>query len=277
MNIYIEKGSFFKTARNIKKCYQFYRNKEEMHFHLIVQKRLSLVEAFLYFGGRKIRDVEFIIHYKALSRILLNLLNQKSGSMASILFVDKPLSEKEWKRVQKLNGMIRIIDTTDSNFENFYSGNRYVLCKNEHVNQFEEADEFQIACGGMGIYQCKHTSCLGRNLYVAKDGTISFCPVYAKQTKTGTVDDMEHVFESETFVNALKEMIAKRGECKKKCDYFEGCKGGCLFEENCVAFCERQSTLQREIDEIIENKKELNQLPFAKEIAILHKLLRVKK
>jgi radical SAM protein with 4Fe4S-binding SPASM domain len=271
MNVYIEKGRWLKTFKHIKQSYQYFKEEKELSFHLIATKRVSMLSILIWFWGKKIRNIELILNYKSLRPRLLQWVQRKNVRFTVLLVVDRKLKPQEWKRICKLDGVIRIWDNTNEN-EALYANERRVVCETQKKGGFLEADEFRLVCGQNVIYQCNHTSCLGKYIYVAKDGTLSFCPKYVNETIVGTIDNPESFFQSDVFASALQKMIVKRDACKKSCDYFEKCKGGCLFEEACDKFRERQIAFEKEIEDIVSQQRGLETLHFAKEMSLLQSL-----
>ena len=120
---------------------------------------------------------------------------------------------------------------------------------------------------------CNHTSCLGKNLYISKNQEISFCPKHIKESKLGTI---ENITNKEKFENALKEMIEKRNKCKQKCEIYEICQGGCVFEKNCEEYKKNQQKVIKELNQIMENKVDLGTLPKYKEKAVINLIFKRK-
>lgn len=77
---------------------------------------------------------------------------------------------------------------------------------------------------------CIHGSCLGKNLFISEDGTVSFCKIFASDTVLGTLDKfsrIEDVFDNPKFIRILRTGIAKRNICKSNCAHYDICEGGC--------------------------------------------------
>lgn len=77
---------------------------------------------------------------------------------------------------------------------------------------------------------CRHSSCLGKNLYLSKDNVFSFCAFYPERTiltKLSNVNALNEVFEQGSILNVLSDSIRKRENCLKNCEHYDFCKGGC--------------------------------------------------
>lgn len=277
MTIYIEKTGWLKTYRHIKQSYQYFKGANELNYYLIAPKGISMISVLIWFYGKKIRNIELVLPVKSLRPRLLQWIQRKNVRFSVTLIADSKRKEKEWKKICKLDGVIRIRDSRESSEVKKYEQERRVLVKSKQSDGFADADEFRLACGENCIYQCKYTSCLGKYVYIAKDGKMSFCPAHASETVVGHIGTPEQFFDSEVFADALQRMIAKREICKRECAYFKKCKGGCLFENDCEGFKERQRSYETEITHLLERQIGLDAIHLAKEISLLQMLCRVEK
>lgn len=77
---------------------------------------------------------------------------------------------------------------------------------------------------------CTHNSCLGRTLYLNKDGIICFCPIKPQKTELrniSEVESFEEIFNSNSFALCVDAALKKRETCMVSCQGFKFCQGGC--------------------------------------------------
>jgi radical SAM protein with 4Fe4S-binding SPASM domain len=113
------------------------------------------------------------------------------------------------------------------------------------------------------IFQCKFSSCLGKNYYVDKKGIVSFCPNHLKESVVGLVNGAEKFKDSDLYVSVLKKAIDKRDNCKATCKYYEYCAGGCPLEDGCCGFPEEFTKSSTHIDNILKNSEDLGKENYA--------------
>lgn len=109
---------------------------------------------------------------------------------------------------------------------------------------------------------CCHSSCLGRTLYVNKDGIISFCKYHVNESKLIKIHDakdINSIFNNMKFMSVLKNNIDRRNICKSQCDIFMNCGGGCPLENiNNEEKCSQKSfksaflVMAEELDNIVQ-------------------------
>ena len=80
-------------------------------------------------------------------------------------------------------------------------------------------------------YLCTYNSCMGKHVGVHFDGKIYGCNrAFPNEYCFGSVydySDIRQCFFSDGFNNLLKNAIERRTYCKKNCDCFDFCAGGC--------------------------------------------------
>jgi len=77
---------------------------------------------------------------------------------------------------------------------------------------------------------CTHNSCLGRTLYLNKEGVISFCPKSMRETILKNISEVEtfqEIFNSDNFALYVDAALKKRETCMTSCQGFKFCQGGC--------------------------------------------------
>lgn len=116
-------------------------------------------------------------------------------------------------------------DTLD--FEKWMSGN---ACEfKTYYNDF-----FKSVLLGNKLSNCFNSSCLGRTIFITKNGDLAFCPQKVTSTIIGNIascKDFRSVFDEDKFIEVLKNHIKKRNDCKIKCSLFNYCCGYCPLEK----------------------------------------------
>lgn len=128
----------------------------------------------------------------------------------------------------------------------------------------------------------KYNSCLGRWLGVRYDGTIVQCNRY-NNSNFGNINNIEKIsdaFKSDNFINTVSKAVERRELCKKNCDTYEFCQGGCIVEAShelgiekihnfsCVETNKMYKYIKNKIDLLLEeyrNNTRISINPFVKE------------
>lgn len=76
-----------------------------------------------------------------------------------------------------------------------------------------------------------HPTCLKKWVGLAPDGTILPCgkefPADYHYGNVGNIDDIRDMYQSEGFMNLARATLVRRKKCRKECDIFDYCYGGC--------------------------------------------------
>ena len=277
MNIYLENANLLKNNRRLNRCCAKFGVSDPVHFHLICSGSVSPLHLYLLTSGNKsIATLTLHIPVKHLTGALIRMINS-SALLSCVVLVDAPLKKRQWKRICRLGGIIRIVDSCGEENLRLYRENRNVTWEAGEENTIRLADIYHLTTSRKAIYQCHYSSCLGKTLFIAKDGTVSFCPRHPQESILGTVDKLDDLFEAEIFYKTLLRTVEKRRDCKEHGPHFEKCKGGCPFENDCDAFRGAYTEALRERDRIIAREEELSKLPLYKELAVLRHLCDVSK
>ena len=122
---------------------------------------------------------------------------------------------------------------------------------------------------------CSYNSCVGKWFCINYKGNIYPCDrLYDERFCFGNImdyEDFEDVFENNTFKNLLKSSIQRREFCRRHCEIFDKCRGGCNASAHlgkgisCAQsdFCTIQKTIIRELTPLVikatsEQRKTLN-------------------
>lgn len=272
MNIYLENAGFSRNFRRLSRCCRHFGASDPVHFHLICRRGVSPLHLYLLTAGNKsLATLTLHIPARHLTGSLVRLCNS-SSLLSCVVLVDRALSNRQWKRICRLNGLIRIVDTSGAPNEMYYESNRNVVYEKDGANTIRLADIYHLTTSDKAIYQCHYSSCLGKTLFIDKNGDVSFCPKHPGESRLGTVDCLDGIFEAPVFYEVLSKTVGKRRECKKNCPHFEKCKGGCPFENDCDAFRSTFTDALRDRDHIIAREEDLSKLPLYKELAVLRHL-----
>lgn len=124
---------------------------------------------------------------------------------------------------------------------------------------------------------CKYKSCLTKYLTIDCDkGTIYSC--MDERTPIGNIfelNSIDSIFSNKSFISMLENAINKRNSCKKECEFFDICQGGCPLETYDVSrSCSEKEffLLYKEIEtklrQIITNEDYRNLNPALAEIIL---------
>ena len=272
MNIYLENAGFPRNYKRLSRCCKQFGITDPVHFHLICHRGLSPLHLYLLTAGNKsLATLTLHIHIRRLTGTLVQLCNA-SSLLSCVVLVDRALTQRQWKRICKLGGIIRIRDTSTSHNEELYKTNRNVIWEKDGTGTIRLADLYHLTTAGKAVYQCHYSSCLGKTLYIGADGSVSFCPHHIEQSRIGTVEKLDGIFENPVFYEVLSGTVAKRRQCKQTCSHFEKCKGGCPFENDCEEFRKAYPAALQDQDAIISGNTDLSTLPLYKELAVLRHL-----
>ncbi len=142
--------------------------------------------------------------------------------------------------------------------------------------------------GSPNISDCPHASCLGRWLCLHPNGDVypcgKACPKDFLLGNINEVDSIDELFESDGFRNILIGSIERRKKCKS-CDIYDYCNGGCSIDafadgdiENsggvsCRIYKGLMPHIKDIIDDILQNKPDMNQFNGFVRDAVLGKLI----
>lgn len=263
MNIYIE----YKNYSFFKKAYEYVvgnSEKEVNKAYIINYKGGFVKKPRIYLKRNGIYDVEYVIYgVKGLNRAI-KYLNYNKNPINLTLIIDKEISERAKKIILKAQKTIKIIDFSN-NLENieFYKSFNKIIYKTNDEDVILSVDLMHVYKFFEPIFQCKFSSCLGKNYYVDKKGIISFCPNHLSESMIGDIKSNEKFKDNKLFSSVLNKAIEKRDNCKENCKYYEYCVGGCPLEDGCCNFPEMFEKSSTYVDNIINNNKDLAQENYA--------------
>lgn len=123
---------------------------------------------------------------------------------------------------------------------------------------------------GTNFRICSNSSCHGKYLGITADGTLYNCGRYSvTKYPFGNVDDfngLDEVYRSQGFKELVAGAIERRNTCKRSCEYFAVCGGGCsdcaivenglsnIPQQSCLYFKTLYSHIKATVDEILEKK-----------------------
>lgn len=263
MNFYVENKSF----SFVKKAYNAVvknTNKTVFKAFVINYKGGFNKRQYKFFKKKGIYDVEYVISGVRGLRAAVKYLRLPKNPISLTLLIDKPLSEKSKSILLKAKKTVKIIDITNSS-ENiaFYKSFNKILYKTKEEDTILEADIMHLYKFYETVFQCNFSSCLGKNLYVDKSGSVHFCPNNLSESTVGTIFGNEKYLSSPLFDETLQNAIKKREKCKKECKYFDYCMGACPLKEGCSDFVNLFEKGSKFIDEIVDNEKDLSSLNYA--------------
>ena len=100
-----------------------------------------------------------------------------------------------------------------------------------HTYSEESTMQSDLAClqNGNLPLGCSFCSCLGKTLFLMRNGSLSICPhmheVYLNPMQEAK--PINYVFDTDEFKTCLLRQIQKRKRCKTQCSLYDLCRGGC--------------------------------------------------
>ncbi|MDE7164057.1 MAG: radical SAM protein [Clostridiales bacterium] len=127
---------------------------------------------------------------------------------------------------------------------------------------------------GTNFRICNNSSCHGKYLGVAPDGTIYNCGRYSvTQYPFGNVDDfsdLNEIYRSDGFMGLVAGAFERRQKCRESCEYFNLCSGGCtdcalienglnnIPQQSCMYFKTLYPHIKAAVDKILAEKQPLD-------------------
>ena len=175
------------------------------------------------------------------------------------ILVSHQLTNKQKSLLLKAKRTVKIVDNSNcsENIE-FYKSFNKIIYKTDKEDQILDADIMHLYKFYEPIFQCKFSSCLGKNIYVDKEGKVHYCPQHLNESVLGKIGETKKYFENHQFNQIVKRAIEKRNSCKNNCEYYDYCAGACPLEDGCCDFYELFNKNATYIDDIIENNKDLS-------------------
>ena len=271
MNIYLENAGVVRNCRYMKKLARLLVPKERIDLFLRSQKPIGLLaQMVMVMCVPSIKTMELTVPAHSLLPQLVWFANH--FVRYSLRFtVEKKLTKRQWKRISRFKDVIYIDDRSGEDHTDLYRANRRVVANTPGYRDLETANTYYAAVK-MADKQCHYTSCLGKTLFIAKDGTVSFCPERPRETAMGNIGELTTLFHTPSFMEALKAMIPKRKACAAGCKHYGSCMGGCIFQPDCSSFYRDCEAAIQDISHLIETETDLSQIPVYKERSIVYRL-----
>jgi radical SAM protein with 4Fe4S-binding SPASM domain len=218
----------------------------------------------LFLKKNGIYEVEYVIYGERGLNKAIKYLNLGKNPINLTLIINKKISNKAKKTILKGKKTIKIVDFSkcESNVD-FYKSFNKILYKTEKEDTILSTDLMHLYKFFEPVFQCKYSSCLAKNYYVDRKGTVSFCPKYLSKSIVGNIKSEDKYLENEVFVTVLRKAIDKRNICKENCKYYEYCLGGCPLEDGCGDFPDAFIESATYVDNIIKNNKDLTEENYA--------------
>ena len=241
-------------------------NEKNVSFKISFEDKANLTYVYNYLKKNKFTKITFVINEKNYSNSLIKLIKDKKTPLTVQFLVEQELGNKEKCFFEKVTKIQRNYEVYD--FSNLSLG---FFDKFKNISCFKNLDEkikhkmLYIYCNN-GLSYCKASSCLGKVLYIKKDGNVSFCPKYSDMTYLKNIKEVksyDELFDDEKFVEYLEKMIQKREVCKKECLHFSKCKGGCPISDTCQSFKENILLAEKVIKDVLSKNTNLNEVPMS--------------
>ena len=257
MNLYVEDKSFlfFKKAFN---AVQKNVNRDVQKVFVIEYKGGFSSAAYHFARKHGVYNVEYVLFGERGLARGIRYLHRKKNPIFLTVVLNKPLSGAAKKRLLRAEKEIKVIDNSPgcANVP-FCNSVAAILCKSAAEDQILNADVMHLYKFYETAFQCNFSSCLGKNFYADKNGTVRFCPVYPEKSVVGSIKSEEKYLENERFGSVLNEAIKKRAACRDHCAWFDYCRGACPLQEGCSGFPELFQKNAGELDRIIRENESL--------------------
>ena len=86
---------------------------------------------------------------------------------------------------------------------------------------------------GLAPYSCKFCSCLGKTIYIDQSGKPDSCPFKANRIELNNLEkcsQLQEAFDTADYAQLIQEAIRRRENCRKNCDIYGLCQGGCPLD-----------------------------------------------
>ncbi len=207
---------------------------------------------------RRLVNVAFTVDVKNLSYSAINIVNVRKIKLT--LTATRPLTKKDVKKLKLLKELTVIKPLNEAAERSVKNANLdNLILVTSSCNDALKADVYNLCLSLPPTFHCFFTSCLGKNLYVARNGNLSFCPENPNGSLIGNVSDEGEIFSHPRFNEVLEKQIARRNECLKNCKLFSKCKGGCALTDTCESFKENYKRTKTEIADLISKNKPLKE------------------
>lgn len=266
MRIHIDTTVFIKDAYRINKLLKL-TERTTHEICLYSQSNISYLTLFMLQGSKRFSSVNLTTPAKNYSGLLsFCLSHSKKLNIMLIAYKEIPTALK--KRLKKTKASIYIKDTSKGKNDEFYKDCRNLIV-NEHIDKYvylNSLSENQIP------FDCKFTSCLGKNVYLDKKDKLYFCENNTEDSYLGNLNSITNLWNNKTFTSVLKKAIKSRESCKSNCGYFEHCHGGCTLMNNCQDYKEQFTNAFTSIEDRISSNTPLDKLPLYEADSIINYL-----
>ena len=258
MNVYIENKSlpFFKKAFN---AVEQNVKKDVLKVFVIEYKGRFSSKAYRFSKKQGVHNVEYVLYGEKRIARAVRYLNRKKNPISLTIVLNKPLSAGAKKALLRAEKECKVIDRSPGGANvPFCNSFANVLCKSAAEDQILDADVMHLYKFYEPAFQCNFSSCLGKNFYVTKSGTVHFCPEHLNESIVGNVMSAEKYLESDRFQAVLSEAIKKRTDCHNRCEYYDYCSGACPLREGCSDFPALFKKNAAEFDRIVSGNEPLD-------------------
>ena len=220
------------------------------------------------FLRKKIGQICYQLPTRLLSAKLISLCNRLRLDLNII--VDSALTKSQKALLQTLErATVVYCNTQDEQTNAFLNEQKNLLVCSKEKDCALQADLFHLAVYNRQQYQCKCSSCLSNVLYITKENDVCFCPFYPNESKLCSTDYDGDYFDNEAFVQVLTKQIQSRDECKKSCDYYSVCHGGCAMKDVCPTVKTQYPVMQQRAKQIKDVSQPLSDLPLYEKEGVL--------
>lgn len=280
MNLYIEYNNFFSFSKRISRvCKEFEHGNNPVFLTIIFSGPVLSITLIRMLLHRKVHvgRIEFEIPDRFLTAHIIKSID-KTNRTTLCVRVEHNLTDKNKNALSDTQNVVKVKDLTESEDNRiFYDQTRNILASCSGKDEILNADIAHLTNSQLPIFQCHFSSCLGKTLYISRDGTISFCAENPGKTVLGSINDskpLSELFNNPVFEQMLYKSIEHRRFCKSSCGFFTKCKGGCAMIDECQLFKDVTSQFINKRNEVINAKSSLSVLKMSEEYEILSFLLK---
>lgn len=188
--------------------------------------RLILAERRLCKGrGITINNTIRFEAVKKISPVAINLLSDFNFSVVLPENTSDKISNQLLKKQIDLSVQTC---SKDDGLTGFYDWlNSSPIYKNEIYSSY-----IRMALG-LAPYSCRFRSCLGKTLYIDQSGRSYSCPFKSNWIELNNLErcsQLQDIFDTNDYAQLIQEAIQRRENCRKNCDVYGVCLGGCPLD-----------------------------------------------
>lgn len=266
MNLYLENAGVYLNIRRVLRCMRLFSGRS-FSVHVLAHDGCAVLTLLALIFFKRVKKAVLHAETTRLSSPAL-LIIRSSAKVSLHLKVENEIPSEDMKKISSIHKCVVFEDNTDLNTDN-YRKYRYSAVDSDFFSEPQLYDMLRILSGREPEMCCESSSCLGKNLYIEKNGEMHFCPKHPEKSSVGSIDDGSDPFDHPDFSDVLKAEIEKRERCKSVCAYFYECKGACALDDRCRSFKDVREKTKEFISLYSSPDKDLSDLKYLYEKGLI--------